>query len=176
MPTIEIISYVSFVVGVFGILIAFYQGFERKRLKQFLYSQAWHIFSVSNISFGTIQAALKSYKTAHNDKTNTDVIELLSKCEAHNVNLFIEAIRQIQLSEPRFDLEMITSWTMQGKITKEQAPYFLRMMPFSKPRLIRLFFESINMRWKQKLMKRITQPHQDINNPESNNKVVQKIT
>ncbi len=138
MSTIDFVTYLSFGVGLFGIIIAFYQGFERRKLKQYVYSQAWHIFSISNISFATIQSALKAYKEIYKDKLDPLVFEPLSKCEAHSINLFIESIRQIHLSEPKFNLETIFGWAQQGKITKEQAQYFIRMMPMEQPNILAL--------------------------------------
>lgn len=169
MSTTGMVTYLSFGVGLFGIIIAFYQGFERRKLKQYVYSQAWHIFSISNISFATIQSALKAYKEIYKDKLDPLVFEPLSKCEAHSINLFIESIRQIHLSEPKFNFETITGWAMQGKITKEQAQYFIRMMPMERPNLIALAWNSLTLRLKQKLINRIG-PQQKKENTQSDSK------
>jgi len=155
--------YLSVGIGIFGVIIAIVQGFERKKLKQFMYSQAWHIFSVSNLSFTAAQSALKVYKESYADKLNPEIFEYLSKCDAHNINLFIEAIRQIHLSEPKFNLETITQWTMQGKIRKEQAQYFIQIMSPELPNLISLIWNSSILRIKQKLIKWITPQYQKEN-------------
>ena len=169
MPMSNFVTYLSFGIGIFGILIAIIQGFERKKLKQFMYSQAWHIFSVSNLSFGAAQSALKAYKELYGDKLDPEILEYLSKCDAHNINLFIEAIRQIHLSEPKFNLETITQWTMQGKIRKEQAQYFIQIMSPELPSLIFLIWDSSVLKIKQKLIKWV-KPQYPQKNTQNNSK------
>ena len=92
-------QYSSFIIGIFGIIIALMQGFERKKLKEFMHSQAWQIFSISNYSFSSAQSALKVYKEKYADNIDPEILEHLSKCDAFNLNVFIESIRQIQLSD-----------------------------------------------------------------------------
>lgn len=150
MPIQDILSYSSFAIGVFGIFIAFYQGFERKKLKQYVHSQAWHIYSMSNVSVGSLVLALKSYKEVHQDNISPPVLEQLSKCEAFGLSLFMESIRQIHLSEPKFNLETITQWAMQGKIQKDHMPYFMKLMPMDHPSIIAMIWNSFTLKIKQK--------------------------
>ena len=107
----------SLAIGIIGILLAIYQGFERKKLKNYVRSQAWHIYSMALMTSNFIQGALQSYKEIHKDNINPIVFEQLSKSDASNISLFLESIRQIQLSEPKFDIASIMTWKMQGKIT-----------------------------------------------------------
>lgn len=85
----DIMSVLSLGFGILGVSIAFYQGFERKKLKQYVHSQSWHIYSMSNISSGALQLALKAYKEAYQDNINPAVFEQLSKCEAFSISLFM---------------------------------------------------------------------------------------
>jgi len=167
MSVQDILSYSSFVIGVFGIFIAFYQGFERKKLKQYVHSQAWHIYSMSNVSVGSLVLALKAYKEYHQDNINPSVLEQLSKCEAFGVSLFMESIRQIHLSEPKFNLETITQWAMQGKISKDHMPYFMKLMPMDSPSVIAMLWNSFTLRIKQKCITSIS-PQQNKENGQDN--------
>lgn len=163
----DILSYSSFAIGVFGIIIALFQGFEKKKLRQYVYSQAWHVFSMANISFGANQNALKAYREIYQDNINPTVLEYLAKCEAFNISLFVESIRQIHLSEPKFNLETITQWAMQGKISKEHMPYFIRMMPMDQTSLLSLMWNSFALRIKQKCIASIN-PQQNKENTQNN--------
>lgn len=168
MTTQEIIQYSSIGIGVFGIIVALYQGFERKKLKQFIYSQSWNIFSISQLSFASAQQALKSYKEAYKEKLNPDIFEQLAKCDAHNINLFVESIRQIQLSEPKFDLETVTMWKLQGRINDQTAAFFIKAMPMKSPSIPKMVWQVLTLRIRQKLTKLITQKKQPDNSKENN--------
>ncbi len=170
----DLLSGLSFALGAMGVIIALYQGFQRKKLSQHLQSQAWYIYSLSNISSGSIQAALKTYKEVHKDNINNSVFENLSKSDAHNVSLFLESIRQIHLSEPKFNLETILTWIQQGKITKEHAPFFIRMMSMHSPNLLSLVWQSLTLRIKKKLIKSIS-PHDNKKNTQQDSNPVQEI-
>ncbi len=165
----DILSYSSFGVGVFGIIIAFYQGFERKKLKHYVRSQAWHVYSMANISSGSIRAALETYKEVNKDNINTLVFEHLSKSDAFNMSLFLETIRQIQLSEPEFSIQSIVQWQMQGKIPKEHTGLFFRMSSMETPSMCSMAWQSFTMRIKGKLIKYI-QVQQTPQTPQTNDK------
>ena len=122
---------------------------------------------MANISIGANQGALKAYKEIYQDNINPTVLEHLAKCEAFNISLFVESIRQVHLSEPKFNLETITQWAMQGKISKEHMPYFIRMMPMEPPSIISLIWNSITLRIKQKCIARIN-PQQNKENSQTN--------
>jgi hypothetical protein len=123
------LQYLSFSVGVIGVLIGIFQGFQRKKLQQFVYSQAWHIFTVAGLAYASAQKARGIYKDKHGDNIDIEILEHLSMCDAHNFNLFIESIRQIQLTEPKFNMESIALWEYQGKIYPNQKEYFIKAMP-----------------------------------------------
>jgi hypothetical protein len=73
------------------------------------------------------------------------------------LSLSLESIRQIQLSEPRFDLETITTWAMQGKIPKDHAPLFLRILSLEPPGTLSLLWKTFTMRITMKLHKKMVQ-------------------
>jgi len=150
----------SLAIGIFGILLAIYQGFERKKLKGFVRTQSWHVYSMAIMSFGSIQSALKNYKEIHKDNLNPIVFEQLSKSDAYNVSLFLEAIRQIQLSEPKFNIQSIMTWAMQGKIAKDHIPLFHRMMTMDSPGLFSLAWQSFQIKIQSKFIQK-PQPQQN---------------
>ncbi|MBU1055989.1 MAG: hypothetical protein KKC46_19500 [Proteobacteria bacterium] len=150
----------SLAIGVFGVLLAIYQGFERKRLKGFVRTQAWYLYSVAILSFTTIQTTLKAYKEAHKDNFNTQIFEHLSKSEAYNESLFLECIRQIQLSEPHFNIQSIMTWKMQGKISESHIQLFERMMIMDSPSLFYLWYQQLRIKIQDKIIKP-PEPHQN---------------
>ncbi|MEY6433598.1 hypothetical protein ABC977_14425 [Thioalkalicoccus limnaeus] len=151
METQETIQYASVGLGIFGIIIAFYQGIERRKLKQFMYSQAWNIYSISQRSFAHSQKALNLYKEQHKENLNPEVFEQLAKCEAHNVGLFVESIRQIQLSEPKFDIETIIRWKMQGRINDQTASFFIKEMPMKSPSIPAMTWQAMTLQLRRRL-------------------------
>src|SRR4030043_477011 len=152
--SIASLAIASLAVGIIGVLVALYQGFEKRRLSRYLRSQSWYIYSMSLLSWGAAQTALKKYKETVGDKLHPDIFESLSKCDAFNLSLSLEAIRQIQLSEPRFDLKTITTWTMQGKIPKDHTPLFLRILSLEPPGTLRLLWETFTTNIAMKVQKK----------------------
>ena len=148
---------VSLAFGILGVLIALYQGFEKRRLSRYLRSQSWYIYSMSLMSWSVAQTALKKYKDTSITNLNPDIFESLSKCDAYNFSLSLEAIRQIQLSEPRFDLGTITTWSMQGKIPKDHTPLFLRILSLDTPNSFSLLWKTFLTRVTMKLQKKVIQ-------------------
>lgn len=144
-------------LAMLGILIALYQGFEKRRLSRYLRSQSWYIYSMSLMSWSSAQAALKKYKDTHGEKLNPEIFETLAKCDAYNFSLSLEAIRQIQLSEPRFDIETIITWGMQGKIPKDHTPLFLRILSLNPPNMFMLFWKTLWLKLNTKLQNKLIQ-------------------
>jgi len=148
----------SLVIGIIGVIIALYQGFEKRRLSRYLRSQSWYIYSMSLVSWSNAQSALNQYKESEKEKLlNPSILESLAKCDAFNFSLSLEAIRQIQLSEPRFDLETIMTWTIQGKIPKDHAPLFLRILSLEPPNKFQILWQTFFIRLNTKLQKKVIQ-------------------
>ena len=156
MSTQEIMNFLSFAFGIIGVVIAIIQGFERKKLKQFMHSQSWHLYSVSQLTFGSSQSALKTYKDKTKNEIDRDIYEQLSKCEAFNISLFLEVIRQIQLSEPKFDFETITAWKMQGRISDNVMPYFIKAIAMKTPGIPRMALDVLTIKIRKMLTKAIS--------------------
>ena len=167
MTTDEILQYLSYIIGASGLIIAIIQGFERKKLKQFMHSQAWHIFQLSNLSYGSTQSALKLYKETYHDKINPEIFEQLSKCEAYNINLFFEIIRQIKLSEPKFNMLTIKAWQVQGRISEQHASFFIKQMSFEIPGIFLQALNTLTMKISNYLAKMNT-PCPEKNNGKNN--------
>jgi len=149
------LSFASFAVGIIGVLLALYQGFEKRKLSHYLLSQSWYIYSMSLMSWGAAQTALKKYKELNRKQLDPDIFESLSKCETFNFNLSFESFRQIQLSEPRFDVETIMTWAAQGKIPKDHTPLFLRILSVSPPNIFSFVWQAYVTKWVMKLQKKI---------------------
>jgi hypothetical protein len=167
MTTQDIIQYSSIALGVFGIIVGLYQGFERKKLKQYMYSQAWNVFTITQYSLSSTQQALKIYKETYKDNLNAEVFEQLARCDAYNINLFGEAVRQIQLSEPKFNLETITTWKLQGRINDQMATHFVKAMQMKTPGIASMVWQTLTLKIRQRLTKSITQQKQP-NNSQKN--------
>lgn len=148
------LSLASFAVGIIGILLAVYQGFEKRKLSKYLRSQSWYIYSMSLFSWASAQKALVKYKEIAGDKLHPDIFESLSKCDALSLSLSLEAIRQIQLSEPRFDLQTITTWSMQGKIPKDQVQLFMRILSLEPHGTLCLLWKTFENNIVMKLQKK----------------------
>ena len=58
---------IGIVIGILGIVIAVYQGFERKKLKEYVRSQAWYLYAKTNNAIGILQEAINQYKHVHKD-------------------------------------------------------------------------------------------------------------
>jgi hypothetical protein len=56
---------------------------------------------------------------------------------------------------------------MQGRISKEQASYFIKAMPMASPSIINLAWNAITLKVRNKLVKSIS-PHQDKSNTHDN--------
>jgi hypothetical protein len=167
--------YPSLAISILGILIAVYQGFEKKRLSRYLRSQSWYIYSMSLLSWSVAQTALKKYKEVAGEKLNPDIFESLSKCDAYNLSLSLESIRQIQLSEPRFDLETITTWAMQGKIPKDHTSLFLRILSLEPPGTLRLFWKTFIMRLTMNLQKKMIAQPSKVNDPKQDSQIKDEV-
>ncbi len=117
-------TFAGLLIGVIGIALAIYQGFERKKLQVFSRSHAWIVYEKANNMTGIVQAASRSYRAAHGSSINPEVLSLLSKSEAFGLELLRESARQIQLSEPRFDFVALKHWESIQKIDPEHMGIF----------------------------------------------------
>lgn len=122
---------VSDIVGVMGLLLAFvglayavYQSREKKKLKEYIRSQAWYIYAKANNVAGIAQASLDAYKQTYGQNLDIQVLELMTKTNAFGQELFKETIRQIQLSEPQYDNDKIDLWIESGRVDKDHGVLF----------------------------------------------------
>lgn len=120
----EILGVVGVVLAVISLVYAVYQTREKKKLEEYVRSQAWYIYSKANNVTGIAQAGLGAYKQAHAQSLNTQVLELMAKTDAFGQDLFRETIRQIQLAEPDFTHDQIDVWVSDGKLDKDHAALF----------------------------------------------------
>jgi hypothetical protein len=114
----------ALIIGIFGLLIgligfgyAVYQGSERKKLQKLARTQAWVLYNKANNLTGIIQTARSKYIERYKENTDPEVSDLLSKSSAFGLEAFRESVRQIQISEPKFDFDSIALWEKQEKIT-----------------------------------------------------------
>lgn len=129
----DTLSVASFIVGVAGVMVALYQGFEKKKIDQYVKNQAWNNYSLVLRAWGSQQSAFNKYKSLNSPEINGEMLENLAKAETFLHCLHLEAIRQIQLSEKNFDIATISLWQHIGRITESQAKSFLETAPFNTP-------------------------------------------
>lgn len=120
----DFLGIVGVVLGVASLAYAYHQNRERKKLEEFMRSQSWYVFAKANNMSGIAQASLQTYKKAHEEQKNNEVIEIMAKADAFGQDLFKETIRQIQLSEPIYSKSTIAGWVADGKIGLEHAALF----------------------------------------------------
>ena len=120
----DILAVIGLVLAVVGLAYAVYQTREKKKLEDYVRSQAWYIYSKANNVTGIVQASLNAYKQEHAKNLNTQVLELMAKTDAFGQDLFQETIRQIQLSEPEFTQEQIAAWVADGKLDADHSALF----------------------------------------------------
>ncbi|MBF0465752.1 MAG: hypothetical protein HQK88_11940 [Nitrospirae bacterium] len=120
----DVQSIVGYTIGLAGLIYAIYQGREYKKLKSYNRSEAWIIYENVNNLTGGIQFILKKYKEVHSASMNIEIIEYIARNDTFAQNLIKETIRQIQLSEPRFNMDTIKHWISLGKISETQEKYF----------------------------------------------------
>lgn len=132
----ETLSVASFIIGIVGVCVALYQGFEKKKLDQYVKNQAWHNYSLMLRSWASHQAAFKKYKSIYENNYNIEVFESLSQADTFLQSLHLESIRQIQLSEKNFDINTVNLWQYIGRISESQAKAFKETAPFNPPSLI----------------------------------------
>lgn len=149
----NIISIASFVVSIFGVVVALYQGFEKKKLDQYVKNQAWHNYSLVLRSWGTQQTAFKKYKNIHENNINIEVCESMTQVETFLHSLHLESIRQIQLSERNFDINTVNLWQYIGRISESQAKAFKETAPFNPPGLIGSLQLQIHRYFQEKITK-----------------------
>ena len=123
----DITSIIGIIIGIIGLIYAFYQGREYRKLKNYNRTQAWYIYSKANNLTGLIQHAARTYRETHKNNTDNEVIELLSKSDAYGQELFKETIRQIQLAEPHFDPNAFQRWISSGKMAEDHKPLFIQI-------------------------------------------------
>ncbi len=120
----DILGVIGIVLAVSSLVYAVYQTREKKKLEEYVRSQAWYIYSMANTVTGIAQAGLGEYKQAHAQNLNTRVLELMAKTDAFGQDLFKETIRQIQLAEPDFTRNQIDVWVSDGKLDEDHAALF----------------------------------------------------
>lgn len=113
----DILNVLGFVVGLAGIGYAIYQGSERKKLQKLARTQAWVLYNKANNLTGIIQVATNKYMEKHKTNIDTEVLDLLSRSATFGLEAFRESVRQIQISEPKFDFDSIALWERQKKIS-----------------------------------------------------------
>ena len=120
----DILGIIGIVLAVISLVYAVYQTREKKKLEEYVRSQAWYIYSKANNVTGIAQAGLSAYKQAYAQNLDTQVLELMAKTDAFGQDLFRETIRQIQLAEPNFTHNQIDIWVSDEKLDKDHATLF----------------------------------------------------
>jgi hypothetical protein len=128
----DFLAVFSAIVGIVALWYAVYQGSERRKLREFIRGQNWHLYAKANNANGTTQVALTRYKQKHAAGIDGEVVELLAKADAFGQDVFKDVIRQIQVAEPAFDHETIARWVAGGRVAEAHAIHFKNLAPLNK--------------------------------------------
>jgi hypothetical protein len=118
----------GYIIGGIGILIALWQGNERKKLIRLARSQSWFLYSKANNMTGIVQTAQRKFIEKYSSNLDNEVCNLLSKSTAFGLEMFRETIRLIQVSEPKFNFKTIDLWQRQGKIDPDHKQLFIELV------------------------------------------------
>jgi len=134
MTSSDWLGIAGLIVGVVGLLYAFYENRSKVRLSDYIRAQNWHLYSKANNANGSVQLAFQKYKEINSSQPiNLEAFEWLSKADAFGQDVFKDVIRQIQVSEPSFTSDDVRRWVQEGRITQKHAPLFLALTPANKP-------------------------------------------
>ena len=120
MESIQLPDLIGWAFGVIGLVYAWYQHRERKRLKDIGRAEAWNLYQSANSSCGKIQKALKMYKNLYAKEIQVEFLEELAKADASSLETYLSTIRHIQMVEPNFDIKTIDYWVESNKIPQQQ--------------------------------------------------------
>lgn len=123
----EIATYVGILVGLVGLVFAFWQYRQKVNLKKIIRAGSWFNYQRANNSNGTLQNAIKLYKEKHKNNLDVRVIEELARADAFGQEVYKESIRQIHFFEPSFEKKDIEEWINEGKISEKVKPLFLNL-------------------------------------------------
>lgn len=151
IENMDLLSIGSLLIAFLGVGVGLYQGFEKKRLDQYVKNQAWHNYALAMRALASQQAVLKKYKDESGDNIDKDMFEQLTRAESFLHSLYFEAIRQIQLSERTFDMNTVRLWRVLGRITESQEKTFLETAPYNPPGILQTLRIWIQSKIQEKL-------------------------
>jgi hypothetical protein len=129
MDWTAVATYAGLLVGLAGLGYAAYERKQRSKLSDYVRGSNWMNFHRASNSSGTLQLALRLYKSKHNGQLDPNVLEQLSKADAFGQELFKEIIRQIQFAEPSFAKSDFDRWRQKGKLSDEKYDLFMKVAP-----------------------------------------------
>ncbi|HBH38931.1 MAG TPA: hypothetical protein DDX06_11190 [Curvibacter sp.] len=129
----DLLEYSGWLIGLAGFVYAIYANREASRLKDLARAEAWNLYQAANVACGTTQGALKMYKAKHASNLDGDVVEQLAKADALTLGVFHDAVRHVQVAEPRFDSKTIDAWVSAGKVSLDHRVNFVRVMVEDAP-------------------------------------------
>lgn len=124
----DINGWLGTIFGVIGLLIAWYQFKEKKRLQNIARSENWFNYERANMSNGMLQQAIRLYQNTYTNNINHEVLALLLRAEAFGNETYMSFIRQINFIEPSFADQDIRRWEEEGKITSEKVQLFRKFI------------------------------------------------
>jgi len=161
------IAIASFLLAIISVGVAIYQGFERKRLDLFVKNQAWHNYSLILRAWGIQQSSFNKYKDIYGKDVDLELLEQLSKTDTFLHALHLESIRQIQLSESNFDIQLVNLWQYIGRISESQAKAFKETATFNPPGII----GSIKIHLHRYLQEKISHYQTELTKPKEERKI-----
>jgi len=126
------LSFFGAIVGVVGLIVATIQNSRKKKLEKLLLVRSWLNFFRADNSYNTAQLALAIYKEMHGKTINPEVLELLAHADGLGLEIVLDAVHAIQMSEPSFTREDIEQWKAEDKISERSAILFQKFCTGSR--------------------------------------------
>ncbi|MFT6389444.1 MAG: putative transcriptional regulator [Cellvibrionaceae bacterium] len=103
-------TFIGIIIGLLGLVVGFWQNRQKVQFQKIIKANNWFNFQRTNNASGILQQAIKVYKEKHSANIDMDVIDLLSRADAFEQEVYKESIRQIHFSEPDFTQKDIEKW------------------------------------------------------------------
>jgi hypothetical protein len=123
---------ISIAFGVIGVRMAMQEKRSRADFQGFIRAQNWFLYEKTSLANAHTQLGLKEYISKH-EALDPEVIRLLSMADAFGQDALRDVIRQMQLSEPRFDAETVSRWIREGRVPKGHSKIFGNLTPAHQP-------------------------------------------
>jgi hypothetical protein len=124
---------ISMAFGVIGVRMAMQEKQSRADFQGFIRAQNWFLYEKASLANAHTQLGLKTYILKYKDALDPEVIGLLSMADGFGQDALRDVIRQMQLSEPRFDADTVSRWIREGRVPPGHGRLFANLTPAHQP-------------------------------------------